>query len=292
MTALQYYLYFCERYNKQVVNFKLIYIAFIILLPNQANGQEINKMKRQFDVKRSDIGKFPERDSSSVHFDAEYEDWLKNEPLKMDTLSTRFQDYINPKTDAYDLLNQKTPEMTYKFDNSFLTKGNGTYSVVRNLDIVTGASSNNIPGLLQSRSANFDLRYHTGNFTLSGGTTLSKYQNFIWNKNAISFHANAEYQISDRLSFGLQGSFVPNANHIGPVAPFSATNGYSAYAKIKINSWLALMPSIGRYFDPIRHKWLTSFNIMPAIDFGSLLHLKSRRKALQKAKLKKVLEAY
>ena len=76
-------------------------------------------MKRQFNVKRSDIGKFPERDSSSVHFDAEYEDWLKNEPLKMDTLSTCFQDYINPETDAHNLLNQKPPEMTYKFDNSF-----------------------------------------------------------------------------------------------------------------------------------------------------------------------------
>ncbi len=270
-----------------MINLKFIYFTIALLLPLSINGQEINKMKRQFDIKLPPI-----KDSASVNSDKEYEEWLRNEPLKMDSPSYKFHDYYHHEYNQYNLLNQAPPKPTFKLNRSSIFGGTGNYSLAPNFNVIMGSATNDIHGLLQSHSADFSLIYHKDNFTISGGASVGKYQNFIWNSNVFSFHANAEYQVNNWLALGLQGSFVPNVKNIGPVSPFTSTNSYGGYAKIKINSWLAIIPSISRYFDAVSHKWITAFNIMPAINIGNLLHLKSKNKIQQKEKLKKVLENY
>lgn len=271
---------------------KLFYIIATFYLPAYyVQAQEIDKQRRQF---HTENGKAvpSEYDSTAVEFDREYQEWLKNEPLKIDVPEVNFHDYAIQRFALPNPMEDKAPPPAFHFDAEALKNELGVYHIAPNLNLSTGSSYNQVLGLSQNITANFDLIYHKSNLTLSGGVMVGKYQNFIWNSNVAAFHAGAEYQISNRIAIGVQGSFVPNVRNISPTSIFAPTNSYGAYAKIRVNSWFALIPMISRYYDPVMHKWNTSFSVMPIFDFGRLFHLQSSKKIRQKERLKKALENY
>ena len=234
----------------------------------------------------------PELDSVSVSFDRDYREWLKNEPPKVEVPELTFHDYLQQRFSLTVPMKDAPPKSTFCLDTKALQKELGIYQMSPNLSFVTHSFYNQVPGLAQSITANFNLIYHKKNLTINGGMMLGKYQNFIWNSNVATFHMGAEYQLNNRISLGVQGSYVPNVGRVGPNAIFSPTNSYGAYAKVRINSWLSLMPAIRRYYDPIAGRWNTSFFVMPVIDFGRLLNFQSHKKMTRKERLKRALENY
>ena len=271
---------------------KLSYIIITFYLPIcHVQAQKIDKQRTQFHTENGKVIS-SEYDSTAVELNREYQEWLKNEPLKIDVPEVNFHNYAIQRFVLSNPIEDNMPPPAFHFDAKTLKNELGIYHIAPNLNLSTGSSYNQVQGLSQNITTNFNLFYHKRNLTLSGGVMVGKYQNFIWNSNVAAFHASAEYQISNRIAIGMQGSFVPNVRNIGPTSIFTPTNSYGAYAKVRINSWLSLMPCINRYYDPIAHRWNTSFFIMPVFDFGRLFRLQPSKKIQQKERLRKALENY
>jgi len=254
-------------------------------------AQEINKLKQRFaPVEKPEQPIEP--DTTRLDLEQEYQEWLKNEPLKIAVPEMRFNHKAVPRFNLPNPLNTKNPEPTFHYDAEALKMPTGIYKLPAGLQLQTASSYRQVPGLAQSTTATFALQYHKNNFEISGGTTIGKYQNFRWNSNVAAFHIGGAYHINDRITIGLQGSFVPNVRNIGPTSIFAPTNSYGGYARIRVNSWLRLVSGVNRYYDPVLRKWKTGVFIAPEIDLHNLLHLKRNKRIRQRERLKQALQNY
>ena len=157
--------------------------------------------------------------------------------------------------------------------------GNADYSAFRigqlnnsPLNYLYGSSTQTWIGFtsVHTKSAGLFYRSDSEKFFTSVSGNIMQYGHMGIPQNNIGVNATAEYSITQWLIIGVYGNYSAYQNrntsaaHIGfgPGSPFGS---YGSYAQIFFYGDFGLQVDVGRRFDPMKRKWISTYGITPVI---------------------------
>ena len=136
------------------------------------------------------------------------------------------------------------------------------------LDYYYGSSRDTRIGLTTIHNKSAGLSYENEKISVTIGGSIMQYGHLRMPYHDIAISSSLEYFASDWLIFGVFGNYsvLPNQNATAGyishdlTSPFSS---YGGYAKIFFGGDFGVRVDIGRKFDPMKRKWVTTHRVSP-----------------------------
>ena len=146
---------------------------------------------------------------------------------------------------------------------------NGYLPIWENGKLIGSYSFNSFPALGNIARANLAISQTFNRVTVTGGISGEKNHIGPFLYNNFGVFGNLNWQINDKFSIDVFGTYFYHPQHIPAALPFAGGRSYGATVGYNVSDRFSMEAGVRRSFDPFSHRWETVPIFVPSFKLGN-----------------------
>lgn len=168
-----------------------------------------------------------------------------------------------------------TPPFSFDRNPYALDFGRGDAITTWDTGMLAGSSSRTtLPGLFSGEQAAFSFTQQFGNLTATFGASAHRFQLQRGLQTSFGVHGSLNYQIDERLSLNVFGSYQTNPFYYSPATlPYIGSSEFGGCLNMQFSDHFGMAMGAKQSYDPYSRKWMTVPIITPYFKLNSNVQL-------------------